>query len=103
MTLFSFLYQFGSTFFCRNVVIKEEKCARNNVEFRNADQMVMRRIGQFRQKLIIVELTLLLYTTKEIRLVKESPKLSGQNQVKKQSTKSLMMKSALHYRDEKIL
>ena len=101
MTLFSFLCQFGSTFFCRNVVIEEEKCTRNNEESRNADQFVMRRTGEFPQKLIrlmIVELTILLYTTKLIRLVKESPKLSDQNQVKKQSTKSLMVKSALHQR-----
>lgn len=58
MTLFSFLYQFDSTFFCRNAVIKKEKSARNNVETRNADQLIMRRIGEFPQKLIIVELTL---------------------------------------------
>ena len=58
MTLFSFLYQFGSPFFCRNAVIKKEKSARNNVKTRNADQFIMRRIGEFPQKLIIVELTL---------------------------------------------
>lgn len=55
---FSFLYQFGSTFFCRNAVIKKEKSARNNVETRNADQLIMRKIEEFPQKLIIVELTL---------------------------------------------
>ena len=49
MTLFSFLCQFGSTFFCRNVVIEEEKCTRNNEESRNADQFVMRRTGEFPQ------------------------------------------------------